>query len=87
LLYRALEKYETLDYWESGMDLSLSNDIFESFKIYQKLIAEHFDQMALDFGFITLDGDENPVAIQEKIRSYIKRYLLDESEIESSAGE
>jgi len=87
LLYRALEKYGTLDYWESGMDLSLSNDIFESFKIYQKLIAEHFDQMALDFGFITLDGDENPVAIQEKIRSYIKRYLLDESEIESSAGE
>lgn len=80
LLYRALEKYGTLDYWESGMDLSLSNDMFESFQIYQSLIAKHFDAMAADYGFKILDGDENPVSIQEQMRQDIKQYL-DESRL------
>ena len=35
LLHRSIGKYGSLDYWESGMDLCLSRDLFESFFLYQ----------------------------------------------------
>ncbi|GBF34900.1 thymidylate kinase [Desulfocucumis palustris] len=75
LLYRAFEKYGTLDYWESGMDICLSSDMFESFQIYQSLLARQFDQMAEEFGFNVLDGEESPETIQEKIRRDIERFF------------
>ncbi len=39
LLHRAIGRYGSLDYWESGMDLSLSRDRFESFFRYQQLLT------------------------------------------------
>lgn len=75
LLYRAFEKYGTLDYWESGMDICLSGDMFESFQIYQSLLARQFDQMAEEFGFTVLDANESPESIQDKIRRDIHRYF------------
>ena len=35
LVQRNLSKTATLDYWESGMDLGLSRDVFDSFLKYQ----------------------------------------------------
>ena len=35
LVQRNLAKNATLDYWESGMDLGLSRDMFDSFLKYQ----------------------------------------------------
>src|SRR5277367_919923 len=35
LVQRNLSKTATLDYWESGMDLGLSRDVFDSFLQYQ----------------------------------------------------
>ncbi|MDO7786770.1 dTMP kinase [Desulforamulus aquiferis] len=77
LLYRSFEKYGTLDYWEAGMDICLSGDIFESFQIYQSLLAHQFDKMAEEFSFIILDGHEAPETIQKKIRRDIERYFDD----------
>ncbi|MEW6697455.1 MAG: dTMP kinase [Bacillota bacterium] len=75
LLYRSFEKYGTLDYWESGMDICLSGDRFESFQIYQSLLARQFDQMAEEYNFIIVDGHESPEFIQEKIQRDIQRGL------------
>lgn len=75
LLYRSFEKYGTLDYWESGMDICLSGDIFESFQIYQSLLARQYDQMADEFSFTILDGHESPDCIQKKIRRDIERFF------------
>ncbi|MGI0150843.1 MAG: dTMP kinase, partial [Thermoplasmata archaeon] len=46
LLHRAISKYGSLDYWESGMDLCLSRDRFESFFLYQQLLRSEFAWMA-----------------------------------------
>ncbi|AEG61111.1 dTMP kinase [Desulforamulus ruminis] len=75
LLYRSFEKYGFLDYWESGMDICLSGDIFESFQIYQSLLARQYDQMAEEFNFTVLDGQESPLIIQKNIRRDIQRFL------------
>jgi dTMP kinase len=44
LIQRNFMKNHTLDYWESGMDLGLSLDMFDSFVQYQQLLADKFDE-------------------------------------------
>src|SRR6266404_8498402 len=42
LVQRNFAKSAALDYWESGMDLGLSRDMFDSFLKYQSLMAQQF---------------------------------------------
>src|SRR5499427_8535239 len=42
LVQRNLSKNATLDYWESGMDLGLSRDLFDSFVHYQTAMQSAF---------------------------------------------
>src|SRR5258705_11676935 len=42
LVQRNLAKSATLDYWESGMDLGLSRDVFDSFVKYQTAMQMAF---------------------------------------------
>jgi dTMP kinase len=69
----ALRVIETtgMNYWESGMDLRLGNDLYESFKKYQSLLIEEFDKMAMEFGFNVVDARKSPEEIQEELRGYI----------------
>ena len=45
LVERNFAKNQSLDYWESGMDLGLSRDMFDSFLQYQDLVAERFKEL------------------------------------------
>ena len=69
----ALRVIETtgMNYWESGMDLRLGNDLYESFKKYQSLLIEEFDKMAMEFGFNVIDARKSPEEIQDELRGYI----------------
>jgi len=68
LLHRALIKYGHLDYWESGMDVCLSSDMFDSFTKYQTALKNKFDELDMDYGFDKIDGQRPPVEVQEYIR-------------------
>jgi len=68
LLHRALIKYGHLDYWESGMDVGLSSDMFDSFTKYQTALKNKFDELDMDYGFDKIDGQRPPVEVQEYIR-------------------
>jgi dTMP kinase len=57
LVERNLRKNATLDYWESGMDVGISRDIFKSFMRYQRLIQEEFSLMQTEFGFHVVNGN------------------------------
>ncbi|HMS83522.1 MAG TPA: hypothetical protein PKD12_07720 [Nitrospira sp.] len=69
----ALRVIETtgMNYWESGMDLRLGNDLYESFKKYQSLLIEEFDKMAMEFGFTVVDARKSPEEIQDELRGHI----------------
>lgn len=43
------------DYWESGMDLPMGSDLYESFINYQSRVIEELDSLAREFQFETLD--------------------------------
>ena len=45
-----------LDYWESGRDIGLSTDFYESFKIYQAKCLEEYNKMKNEYNFVSIDG-------------------------------
>jgi dTMP kinase len=47
------------DYWESGMDLHLGEDMYESFVEYQKRMTGQFDKMVEDHGFTVIDASRS----------------------------
>jgi dTMP kinase len=75
LLHRALVKYGSLDYWESGMDICLSSDMFDSFLKYQARLKGEFDELAGEYGFGVVDGEKNPDDIQAYLREKIGEKL------------
>jgi dTMP kinase len=75
LLHRALVKYGSLDYWESGMDICLSSDMFDSFLKYQARLKGEFDELAGEYGFGVVDGEKNPDDIQAYLREKIGEIL------------
>src|SRR4051812_13748628 len=57
LVQRNLSKNATLDYWESGMDIGLSRDVFDSFVQYQTAMAAAFRELQKSYGFNIVDGN------------------------------
>ena len=75
LIQRNFAKNLALDYWESGMDLGLSRDMFDSFLKYQSLVDEQFKRIQSTYGFTIVDGhrsaDEISAELQKKIESVL----------------
>ena len=73
----ALRVIETsgMNYWESGMDLKLGADLYDSFKKYQASLIEEFDKMAEEFHFEVVDARKPPDEIQEALRTTIQPIL------------
>lgn len=63
LVERNVQKNASLDYWESGMDIRLSRDIFDSFIRYQKMIRTEFRHMAEKHNFDMINGNRSPRSI------------------------
>jgi dTMP kinase len=71
LLHRSIAKYGSLDYWESGMDLSLSRDRFESFFAYQELVRREFEWMARDYAFHRVDANRPASRVHQDVRRVV----------------
>src|SRR3954470_4842157 len=72
LVQRNLAKNVTLDYWESGMDIGLSRDIFDSFLQYQKLMTEQFQRMQTSYDFTIIDGHRSVDEIYAELQTQIE---------------
>lgn len=64
-----------MNFWESGMDLKLGSDLYDSFKKYQALLIEEFDKMAEEFRFEVVDARKPPEEIQDALRAKIEPIL------------
>lgn len=71
LVERNFQKNTTLDYWESGMDLGLSRDMFSSFVKYQRLLQNEFQKMQEEFNFEIINGNSRVETIQRELRKKI----------------
>jgi dTMP kinase len=75
LIERTFAKDFSLDYWESGMDLGISRDIFESFIEYQKRVVATFRDLQAEYGFTMIDGDRPIADVQAELRAGIAALL------------
>ena len=72
---RILEGRPKLKYYEAGMDLNLSNDEYESYRIFQARIAEQYEAMAQRDGFVVIDGALDIEEQQSVMRKHVGRLL------------
>jgi dTMP kinase len=75
LVQRNLAKTATLDYWESGMDLGLSRDLYDSFLKYQGLMQTAFRRLQKTYGFTIVNGTRAVDAVNEELRNKIDAVL------------
>ncbi|MDR3456629.1 MAG: dTMP kinase [Verrucomicrobiae bacterium] len=75
LVQRNLAKNATLDYWESGLDLGLSRDVFDSFLKYQTAMGEAFRQLQKTYKFEFIDANRPVNSVNKELRKKISAVL------------
>jgi dTMP kinase len=75
LVQRTFAKNAALDYWESGMDIGLSRDMFDSFMKYQTAMQKTFRHLQATYGFTIVDGMRSADAINAELRKKISAVL------------
>lgn len=75
LIPRVLTSPTGFDYWESGMDIHLGDDLFDSFVEYQKRMLSVFDSMIDEYGFGVIDATQPIDAIYRNLQRQIGRLL------------
>lgn len=66
------------DYWESGMDMRLGDDLYESFVTYQTSLLKEFDKMADVYDFHVIDATLPVEHIGEMLKQRILPLLPQE---------
>ena len=72
---REFKKSQTISYWESGRDMSLSNDLFQSFIKYQSLMKREFEYLSKRHGFVEIDGEASVPEVNKVLRKKIAAHL------------
>ena len=72
---RILQGRPKLKYYEAGMDLNLSNDEYESYRIFQSRIVEQYDAMTKKDGFAVIDATLDIEEQQDQMRRRVMRLL------------
>ncbi|HEX8178203.1 MAG TPA: hypothetical protein VF525_01530 [Pyrinomonadaceae bacterium] len=63
------------DYWESGMDMYLGEDFYDSFVAYQARMLGEFEQMTTEYGFQVIDASRPVQRVAADLRRAVTRVL------------
>ena len=74
-MHRVFQKNSSLDYYESGMDIGLSDDMYKSFLIYQRKMAKEFEKMKSLFGLRFVDGNGTIEQVDADLQRGIDEFL------------
>ena len=75
LVQRNFQKIQALDYWESGMDIGLSRDMFDSFLKYQALVETEFRRLQATYGFTIVNGERSIEEISAELQERVEKLL------------
>jgi dTMP kinase len=64
-----------LKFYEAGLDLGLSSDPYESFRLFQGLIRSEYEQVVAEFGLTRVDATESLVRQQQLMREIVRPHL------------
>jgi dTMP kinase len=73
-----------LKYYEAGMDLNLSNDPFDSYRIFQSRIIDEYESMSEHEDFTVIDAtkdiEEQQVIVRQRVVGALPRPLVSQIE-------
>ena len=75
LVERVVSSGRGFDYWESGMDLHLGEDFYESFIAYQTRMLKVFDRMTSEYGFHVLNASRSVRSVAADLRRAIAKVI------------
>ena len=75
LVHRVFQKNAYLDYYESGADMGLSEDMFESFLKYQAMIAKEFRRMQKRYNLVIINGNRSVQETSADLQGRIDAFL------------
>lgn len=75
LAERNFRKNSMLDYWEAGMDVRRTGNMYENFVRYQRQIQIEFRRMESVYEFDTINGNRSPRTIFRELAGKIGRLL------------
>jgi dTMP kinase len=84
-LSRILTGRNELKYYEAGMDLGLSTDPQESFKLFQQRIVGEYEAMIKEFGLTVMDATLPIPDQQRHMRELVRPYLHGVRRLRSSS--
>ena len=74
-LDRILGGRSVLKYYEAGMDLNLSHDIEECFRLFQGRILEEYEELLEEYGFHVIDASLSIEEQQQLMRKAVEERL------------
>lgn len=75
LVHRVFAKRQSLDYYESGADMGLSEDMFDSFITYQRRLAREFKVLKRKYDLIMVDGNQSVEDLNVTLERQLIKYL------------
>jgi dTMP kinase len=85
LVARVLASGREFDYWESGMDMYLGEDFYDSFIEYQRRMLKEFDRMKGEYGFRVLNASQSVRRVAADLRRAVARVIDAETVSEQSS--
>lgn len=74
-LGRILGGRDALKYYEAGMDLKISRDVEESFRVFQGRILAEYEAMAEEMGFHIIDATKSIEDQQREMRAIVLKEI------------
>ena len=78
LVTRLLESGRGFDYWESGMDVHVGADFYDSFIAYQTRLLREFDRMTGEYGFRVVNASRSVRRVAADLRRIVARVVDDD---------
>src|SRR5678816_3637978 len=72
---RILGGRDAIKYYEAGMDQKITDDIEESFRIFQGRIIDEYEKMVSEFGLVVMDASLSIEEQQEQMRQIVSSAL------------
>jgi dTMP kinase len=76
LITRVVVGRGAFDYWESGLDLGVGRDMYDSFVRYQTRLIRVFDRLSTPYGFTIVDAGRPAEDVFEALRTEISRVFV-----------
>jgi dTMP kinase len=75
LVQRLLSSGRGFDYWESGMDLNVGEDLYDSFIEYQRRLLKVFDRLTGEYGFHVLNASRSVRSVGSDLKRAVMKVL------------